>query len=274
MRGGRSLKLKDKKHEKSENSEEMNDESNKSSIDEDKNEKIRDKIKHFTHRTEEAEEIKYQEEQSKMLEEIKAEKLDASVAAKRRTIHRIGIGITIVIIAITVYAFKEGYFVDQHKFGNFLAKFGFFAPIVFIAIQAFFTVFPVNPSGITNLSVVLAYGPLYGFLLNYVAIMIGSIINFFLGRKFGKKFVGLLFDEETINKQVDWLNKGNKIEKMFIIVLIVPFLPDDISCMICGMTNFKFSRFLAITAFFKIWAIGSILFIMQYGYEALYRIIF
>lgn len=267
--------MNNKKHENKKNSKEfenVDDDSKESFIEENKN--LKDKIKDFTHRTDDAEEQRYQEEQSKRLEEIKAEKLDASVAKKRKTIHRIGIGIAIIIIAITVYAFKEGYFVDQRKFGDFLAKFGFFAPIVFIVIQAFFTVFPVNPSGITNLSVILAYGPIYGFLLNYIAIMIGSIINFALGRRYGKKFVGLLFDEETINKQIDWLNKGNKIEKMFIIVLIVPFLPDDISCMICGMTNFKFSRFLAITAFFKVWAIGLILFIMQYGYEALYRIIF
>lgn len=259
--------LEDLDHSNVSNNKENNDDSNDDG-------KIIAKIKNLTNKFDNEEEIKYQEEQSKILDELKEEKLDESIAIKRKKIHRIGIIIALIIVAVTVYAFKEGYFVDQDKFGNFLAKFGFFAPIVFIIIQAFFTVFPVNPSGITNLAVVLAYGPLYGFLLNYIAIMIGSIINFFLGRKYGKKFVGLLFDEETINKQIDWLNKGNKIEKMFILVLIIPFLPDDISCMICGMTEFKFSRFLVITAFFKIWAIGLILFIMQHGYEALYNLIF
>lgn len=205
------------------------------------------------------------------IEEIK---IDKETDEKRKKIHTISIVVAIIIIAITVYAFINGYFVDQTKFGNFLAKFGIFAPFIFIVIQAFLTIFPVSPSGITNLSVVLAYGPIYGFLLNYIAIMIGSIINFYLGRKYGKKFIGLLFDEKTINKQIEWLNKGNKIEKMFIIVLIVPFLPDDISCIICGMTDFKFSRFLAITAFIKPWAIATILYIMMNGYEALYKLIF
>lgn len=208
------------------------------------------------------------------LEKIKQEHLDKNIDKKRKILKIFGLFIATIIVVLTVYAFKEGYFVDREKFANLLSKFGVFAPLFFIVLQAFFTVFPVNPSGITNLSVVIAYGPIIGFALNYIAIMIGSVINFYLGRKFGKKFIGLLFSEKTINKQIDWLNKGSKIEKMFIIVLIVPFMPDDISCMICGMTDFKFHRFFIITAFLKFWAIGIILYIMQYGYEALYRLIF
>lgn len=215
-----------------------------------------------------------QDNYKQKLEKIKEEHLDNKINKKRKILKFFGLIIALVIIVLTILAFREGYFVDREKFANLLSKFGIFAPLFFIVLQAFFTIFPVNPSGITNLSVVIAYGPLIGFMLNYVAIMIGSVINFYLGRKFGKKFIGLLFTEKAINKQIDWLNKGNKIEKMFIIVLIVPFMPDDISCMICGMTDFKFHRFFIITAFLKFWAIGIILYIMQHGYEALYRLIF
>lgn len=212
--------------------------------------------------------------EDKKYNKIKEQRLDQKTNEKRKRLKIVGIIIATLIIIITIYAFVNGYFVDQTKFNNLLSKFGIFAPLAFIVIQAFFTVFPVNPSGITNLSVVLAYGPIIGFLLNYIAIMIGSVINFYLGRKYGKYFIGLIFSEETINKQINWLNKGNKIEKMFIIVLIVPFLPDDISCMICGMTDFKFSRFLTITALIKPWAIAAILYIMLNGYQALFNLIF
>ncbi|WP_200277176.1 TVP38/TMEM64 family protein, partial [Rhodovulum adriaticum] len=124
-----------------------------------------------------------------MIEEIKSEKLDDSTKKKRKIVHRVGIVIAILIIALTLYAFVNGYFVDRTKFTKFLGHFGIFAPFIFIFIQAFFTVFPVNPSGITNISVVMAYGPWIGLVLNYIAIMIGSVINFHLGRKYGKRFI-------------------------------------------------------------------------------------
>lgn len=207
------------------------------------------------------------------LEDLKEIKVDPKTEKYRRIINIISIIAAIVLIGLTVLAFKKGYFVDQNKFANLLSSFGIFAPFVFIIIQTLFTVVPINPSGITNLSVVLAYGPLIGFLLNYIAIMIGSVINFKLGRKYGKKFIGLFFKDEDINKQIDWLNRNN-IERMYIFVLLVPFLPDDISCMICGMTDFKFKRFFWITAIIKVYAISLILYIMQFGYESLYKLIF
>lgn len=208
------------------------------------------------------------------LEEIKEEHVDAETNRKRKKVKLVGTIILIITLVLTTLAFINGYFNDTQKFNNLLNRFGIFAPIIFIIIQAFLTVFPVSPSAITNIAVVMAYGPIIGFVLNYIAIMIGSIVNFYLGRKYGKKFIGLLFDDETINKQIDWLNRGNKVEIMFIIVLIVPFLPDDISCMICGMTDFKFKRFMIITSIIKVWAIAAMLYIMINGYQALFNIIY
>lgn len=209
-----------------------------------------------------------------LLQEIKEQKIPEKTNEYREKIRIASIIIAVIICILTAIAFYKGYFVDQTKFSNLLSRFGIFAPVIFIIIQTILTVFPVNPSAITNLSVVIAYGPIIGFILNYIAIMLGSVINFQLGRKYGKKFLGLLFNDETINKQIDWLNKNNNIEKMFIIVLVVPFLPDDISCMICGMTNFKFKRFFWIIAFFKLWALAIFLYIMMFGYESLYKILF
>lgn len=214
------------------------------------------------------------EEKNLDIEKLNNEKIDEQVNKKREIIHKFGIALAIFAIALTIYAFADGYFVDRSKFTNFLGMFGPFAPFIFLIVQIFFTVFPVNPSGVTNISVVMAYGPIIGFILNYIAIMIGSVINFHMGRKYGKRFIGLIFDEETIDKQVNWLNKDNKIEKMFTWVLIIPFLPDDISCMICGMTDFKFSRFLLITAVIKPWATALMLYIMINGYQALFKLIF
>lgn len=207
-------------------------------------------------------------------EELISQSIDKKTDKKRKYIKYAGWTLSFVIAILTFFAFKNGYFVKQEKFSALLSKLGIFGPIIFIIIQTFFTVFPFNPTAITNVAVVLAYGPVMGYILNYIPIMIGSTINFFLGRKYGKKFIGLLFSEEAIDKQIHWLNKNNRIMKMFIIVLIVPFLPDDLSCMIVGMTNMKFKHFFIVTAIIKIWSLGIFLYLVMNGYSSLYQFIF
>lgn len=202
------------------------------------------------------------------------ETIDKSTDKKRKYIHYAGLVLGGIIVILTIMAFRRGYFVKQEKFTEILSKFGVFGPFIFIIVQTFFTIFPFNPTAITNVAVVLAYGPVMGYILNYIAIMLGSVINFYLGRKYGKKFIGLLFSEESIEKQIHWLNKGNRIMKMFIIVLIVPFLPDDLSCMIVGMTNMKFKSFFWVTSIIKIWSLGIFLYLVMNGYSSLYQFLF
>lgn len=202
------------------------------------------------------------------------ETIDKSTDKKRKYIHYAGLVLGGIIVILTIMAFRRGYFVKQENFTEILSKFGVFGPFIFIIVQTFFTIFPFNPTAITNVAVVLAYGPVMGYILNYIAIMLGSVINFYLGRKYGKKFIGLLFSEESIEKQIHWLNKGNRIMKMFIIVLIVPFLPDDLSCMIVGMTNMKFKSFFWVTSIIKIWSLGIFLYLVMNGYSSLYQFLF
>ena len=52
----------------------------------------------------------------------------------------------------------------------------------------------------------LIFGMGYGFYLNFIGIMIGSIINFILARKLGRPFVELLVDQNKFQKYTRWLD--------------------------------------------------------------------
>lgn len=153
--------------------------------------------------------------------------------------------ITIVISALVLCGIKLGIFQDKMLLINYINKFGILAPICFILLQIFQVVFPIIPGGVSCLAGVLAFGPLQGFIYNYIGLLIGSCLAYFLAQKYGLKLIETLFKKETINKYLKYI-QGNYFPKIFWIGIFLPGLPDDLLCYIAGISNLKFKTFLII----------------------------
>lgn len=69
--------------------------------------------------------------------------------------------------------------------------------IIFLLLQIIQVLIPIIPGGVKTVVGFMAFGPILGFILNYVGIVIGSIILFLLIRRYGKPFI-LLFMEEKL----------------------------------------------------------------------------
>ena len=113
----------------------------------------------------------------------------------------------------------------------------------FILIQIIQVVIPIIPGGVSSVAGVILFGPLYGLLYNYVGIVIGSFINFFLARYYGQGFVHKMVSEETYNKYASWLEKGNKFDTFFALAIFFPVAPDDFLCMLAGLTKMSLKKF-------------------------------
>ena len=88
--------------------------------------------------------------------------------------------ITIFLVCFIVYAVKLGLLEDKEILVSYMKSLGFIASLFFLFLQAFQVVFPVIPGGASCLAGVLAFGPLEGFIYNYVGLTIGSIIVYLL----------------------------------------------------------------------------------------------
>lgn len=151
-----------------------------------------------------------------------------------------------LVIAFIVYGLKIGIFTSQEALKSFLDKVGFWGPVVFIFLQIVQTIIPVIPGGVTCIVGVMVFGNVWGFIYNYVSIVIGSIIVFFISRKYGMPVLKKLFKQETIDKYIGWLDKGSKFEKLFAIAIFLPVSPDDFLCYLAGVTNISVKKYLAI----------------------------
>lgn len=196
-----------------------------------------------------------------------------STKTTRRLINIGTIVCTILLVLLTIYWYRLGIFTSQEKMHAYLADKKIIGPIIFILIQIVQVVIPIIPGGISLLGGVIFFGPIWGFIYNYVGICIGSIIIFFLARYYGKPFILHLVSEETYNKYIKWTKNQKRYNWIFAICIVAPAAPDDVLCMISGLTEMKFSTYFWIIVLGKPWTIAAYSLGLVYGAKWLLQIV-
>lgn len=166
-----------------------------------------------------------------------------SEKTKTKMMHLANIFGTLLTIGLVVWGLKAGVFTDKEKMLALLLHLGIWGPLVFCLIQVAQTVIPIMPGAITIPIGVIAFGPYRGFLLNYFPIILGSIINFYLARRYGQPFVRSIVDERSYEKVLAFVEKKDRGNRFFTVSMFLPVTPADILCYAAGLTNMSFKYF-------------------------------
>jgi len=158
--------------------------------------------------------------------------------------------------ALAFYGFYTGIFRSQEALGAFLEGFGVWAPLIFVVFQAVQVVIPVLPGGIGCVAGILVFGPLAGFIYNYVGICLGSLAAFLLARKYGQPIIESMFSPKLRAKYNHW-TEGRRFNNLFAVGIFMPVAPDDFLCYLAGTTKMTFRRFTAIILLGKPLAIAA-----------------
>lgn len=146
----------------------------------------------------------------------------------------------ILILLAAIYGFRAGYFSDRDKMQALLEGAGVWGPLIFILIQIIQCVIPIIPGGIALLIGVYVFGPWMGFVYNYLGIILGSSLAFYLARLYGKPFVKAMVSEKNYEKYIGRLeNNQKKFNVFFMVAMALPGMPDDLICMIAGLSGMK-----------------------------------
>lgn len=152
----------------------------------------------------------------------------------------------VLSVALAFNVYQIGYDNILAETHAFLLRMGIFGPLLFILIQMSQVIYPVLPGGMVLIIAPLLFGNFWGFVLSFLAITLGSIANFFLARRFGKTFVRAFVKEETYQKYYGILTKGKRFEVFMGMSFAFPGFPDDFLCMVAGLTQMSFERFMGI----------------------------
>ena len=152
----------------------------------------------------------------------------------------------VVVLCLVFYLFviKTGVWNKVNsieKIKSIVEAGGVFSFVIFILLQILQTTILQIPAIVVTLAGSLIFGRWTAFFLSFIAVMIGSLIMFWLGRKAGRKFLNLFVGDEKLEKWVDRLSHG---KYLFALMMLFPLFPDDILCLVAGLTNMSFKFFL------------------------------
>ncbi len=151
----------------------------------------------------------------------------------------LAIGIISYIIIKTTGVWNKINSIDKLK--TIVESGGVFSFVIFVLLQILQTTVLQIPAIFVTIAGTLVFGNWTAFFLSYIAVMIGSIVMFWIGRKAGRKFLNWFAGEEESEK---WIKKMSGGKYLFFLMMLFPMFPDDILCVIAGLTNMSFSFFL------------------------------
>ncbi len=152
---------------------------------------------------------------------------------------------TILLIIFAIWLIKLGILKDKNLLIEYLKDFDILAPLIFIIIQIIQVIIPVIPGGVSSLVGVLAFGPILGFIYNYIGLVLGSIIAYYLAKIYGIKLVRKLFSKSSVKKYLNY-TKSKIFALICFFVIFLPGLPDDLVCYIAGLSKMDSKTFFII----------------------------
>lgn len=135
----------------------------------------------------------------------------------------------------------------------YVSGFGAWAPAVFILLQIIQVIAAPIPGNVTT----LAGGALFGFwpalLYSTLAIFIGSLIAFGIGRFCGKPVVYKLASPQIVDKYLNVLASRQRLTLS--LLFLFPFFPDDVLCLLAGLTGYSWGWFAVMILLTRPWGL-------------------
>ena len=123
--------------------------------------------------------------------------------------------------------------------------FGGWGIISYIVINLLQCIVIPVPTTLTVLVGTAIYGPFIAFLYATIGVILGSSIAFLIGRYCSRPTINWVFGEAKVEKYQNMLNK--RAGMILFLTLVLPFFPDDIICMMAGISDIKYIKFLGIS---------------------------
>ncbi len=161
----------------------------------------------------------------------------------------------VIVVLIFVKQFFNQRFTSVGDVQAYMQGFGIVAPLILTVFQAFQVVVPVLPGYLGCAAGAVAFGPVVGFLCNYIGISAGSIIAYFLARRYGMDIVLAMFPQKQYDKWSKRIEKSKSYDWFLFIATLLPLFPDDFLCYFSGLIKMDRRKFIWIIILGKPWCI-------------------
>lgn len=155
-----------------------------------------------------------------------------------------------------IFLWKTGFFSALSSFEameNYIDRSAPYGQFFFFFIQLFSVILAPIPSNVTALAGAVLFGLWQAFFLTYGAVILGSLIMFSLARVLGRPFTDRFVSKKVSEKYLETIRSKQDI--FLLLVFLFPFFPDDIICILAGLTTIRPFRFLIIALIARPWGL-------------------
>ena len=157
----------------------------------------------------------------------------------------------VVMVALSVALYFIGFQGDWIK--PIVEGAGIWGYVIFLLIQTVIATalcfVPATTFTFTILAVQL-FGFWGGFIIAFIGCWVSSQLMFLIGRYGGVKFVDWLVGEKDRIKAQELVSDRSTV--LLPILLFIPFTPDDMFCMLAGMTKMRYRYFAIMSIFTRV----------------------
>lgn len=162
----------------------------------------------------------------------------------------------VILSCIGLFLWRTGFFsalTSSASLEAYINRFSPFAQCFYFLLQLMSVVLAPIPSNITALAGAVLFGLWESFLLTYAAVVLGSILVFGLARVLGRSFADRIVSRKISDKYLNVIQA--KQDTFLLLVFLLPFFPDDLICILAGLTTIRSLRFFVIALIARPWGL-------------------
>lgn len=134
---------------------------------------------------------------------------------------------------------------DQQKIQSWVSDFGAWGPLILIVAMIVQMFLIIVPTIVLMVVSVLAYGPIWGSLIIFMAVFSASTVGYMIGKFLGKGRVERIIGQKTEKKVSEFLEDYGFWA--VIITRLNPFLSNDAISFVGGILRMGYWKFIAAT---------------------------
>lgn len=167
------------------------------------------------------------------------------------------IWLTILLLAgVVLLLYQTGFFQivgSVEGMRAYIERFSPYSHLIFFLIQLFSVILAPIPSNLSALAGALLFGMWPAFLMTMGAVILGSLLVFQLARSLGRPFVERFVSERISDRYLRVIQ--TKRDAFLVLAFLLPFFPDDLLCILAGLTDIPLRRYLIIVALTRPWGL-------------------
>lgn len=159
--------------------------------------------------------------------------------------------VAILLALVAVVSFfvalrgQFGFLEDRGSFEQFIKGFGAWAPLVIILTIILEVVIAPLPGFVPAISAGFIFGALEGSIYTYIGNVAGSLLVFWISRRYGRMILEKFTEPKKIEKYEKMIARR---ENILLFAYVFPILPVDIISGAFGLSKIGFKKFAAAVA--------------------------